>query len=141
MIWRKSLDNHDISQNYLHAIICPVLKPGGETYLPKSYRTIYLTSHIIKIFEKTIRKAVVSHLNNLLPQNQHGFLKGHSTLSQLLSQTETITRVLESENDLDSVYLDFSKAFDKVDHSILCSKLKSFRIGGNIRLWLHTFLT
>ena len=62
MIWRKSLDNHDIAQNYLRANFYPVLKPGGKTYLPKSYRPISLTSHIIKLFEKIIRKVIVSHL-------------------------------------------------------------------------------
>ena len=90
-----------------------------------------------------MRKAIISHLenNNLLPTYQYGFLKGHSTLSQLLSQTEKIIRVLENGNDLDSIYLDFSKAFDKVDHSILCAKLKSLGIGGKVGAWLHTFLT
>ncbi|MEL7079382.1 MAG: reverse transcriptase family protein [Cyanobacteria bacterium J06582_2] len=143
MIWRKSLDDNEIGQTYLHAIICPALKPGSESYHPKSYRPISLTSHIIKIFEKIMRKAIISHLerNNLLPTNQHGFLNGRSTLSQLLSQTENIIRVLENGNDLDSIYLDFSKAFDKVDHSILCAKLKSLGIGGKVGSWLHTFLT
>ena len=143
LMWRKSLDNSDIAQKYLHAIVCPVLKPGNESYHPKSYRPISLTSHIIKIFEKVMRKAIIKHLtdNQLLPSNQHGFLSGRSTLSQLLSQTETIIRALESRNDLDSVYLDFSKAFDKVDHSILCSKIKALGIGGKVGSWLHAFLT
>ena len=143
MMWRESLDNHDIDPLLLHAIVCPVQKPGSETYHAKSYRPISLTSHIIKIFEKIVRKAIISHLvnNNLLPTNQHGFLQGRSTLSQLLNQVETITRILESGNDLDSVYLDFAKAFDKVDHTLLYKKLKSMRIGGKVGVWLHTFLS
>ncbi|MEL7309482.1 MAG: hypothetical protein AAGK05_17585 [Pseudomonadota bacterium] len=48
MIWRSSLDNNDIADIYLHAIINPVLKPGCAANLPKSYRPISLTSHIIK---------------------------------------------------------------------------------------------
>ena len=143
LMWRKSLDNHDIAPICLHAVVCPVLKLGSESYLPKSYRPISLTSHLIKIFEKIIRKAIINHLanNNLLPINQHGFLQGRSTLSQLLNQVETITRVLESGHDLDSIYLDFAKAFDKVDHTILCNKLKKLRIGGKVGVWLHTFLS
>ncbi|MEL7079430.1 MAG: reverse transcriptase family protein [Cyanobacteria bacterium J06582_2] len=143
MIWRSSLDNNDIADIYLHAIINPVLKPGCAANLPKSYRPISLTSHIIKIMEKILRKAIIQHLtdNNLLPNNQHGFIKGRSTLSQLLGQTETILRTIEEGNDLDSIYLDFSKAFDKVDHNILCTKLKKLGIGGKIGTWLHTFLT
>ncbi|MEL7079429.1 MAG: reverse transcriptase family protein, partial [Cyanobacteria bacterium J06582_2] len=143
MIWRSSLDNNDIADIHLHAVIHPVLKPGSPANLPKSYRPISLTSHIIKIMEKILRKAIIKHLtdNNLLPNNQHGFIKGRSTLSQLLAQTETILRTIEEGNDLDSIYLDFSKAFDKVDHTILCTKLKRLGIGGKIGSWLHTFLT
>ncbi|WP_435316599.1 reverse transcriptase domain-containing protein, partial [Klebsiella pneumoniae] len=42
---------------------------------------------------------------------------------------------------MDSIYLDFSKAFDKVDHNLLFHKLKACRIGGKVGTWLHTFLT
>ena len=141
--WRNSLDRYDIAPIFLHAIVCPVLKPNSESYLPKSYRPISLTSHIIKIFEKIIRKAIINHLeiSGRLPSNQHGFLQGRSTLSHLLAHVETITRVLESAKDFDCIYLDFAKAFDKVDHSILCSKLKNLGIGGKIGVWLHSFLT
>ena len=143
LIWRASLDENDIAPISKHAIVCPALKSGSESYLPKSYRPISLTSHLIKIFEKIIRKAIINHLaaNDLLPSNQHGFLQGRSTLSQLISQVETILRALEVGNDVDSIYLDFAKAFDKVDHSILCRKLKEKRIGGPVGIWLHNFLT
>ena len=111
--------------------------------MAKSYRPISLTSHVIKIFEKIIRKVVINHLhdNNLLPPNQHGFLQGRSTLSQLISQTEITIRTLESGKDVDTVYLDFAKAFDKVDHKILATKLKSLGIGGKVGSWIFNFLT
>ena len=143
LIWRASLDKNDIAPVFKHAVICPGLKPNAPSHLPQSYRPISLTSHIIKIFEKIVRKAIITHLaeNNLLPVNQHGFLQGRSTLSQLINQVETIIRVLESGNDIDSIYLDFSKAFDKVDHTILCNKLKEKRIGGLVGAWLHNFLS
>ena len=142
-IWRKSLDSGYIVPIFLHGIVCPVLKPRSESYLPKSYRPISLTSHIIKIFEKIVKSAILKHLeeNNLLPTNQHGFLKGKSTLSQLLGQTESVIRVLESHKSVDTIYLDFAKAFDKVDHNILCQKVKSLLIGGKVGIWLHSFLS
>ena len=142
-IWRKSLDSGYIVPIFLHGVVCPVLKPRSESYLPKSYRPISLTSHIIKIFEKIVKSAILKHLedNNLLPINQHGFLKGKSTLSQLLCQVENITRILESDRSVDTIYLDFAKAFDKVDHHILCHKMKSLLIGGKVGIWLHSFLS
>ena len=127
----------------LHAIVCPVQKPESDSYHTKSYRPISLASHRINIFEKIVRKAIIKHLtdNSLLPTNQYGFLQGRSTLSQLFSQVETITRVLVSGTNLDSVYTDFAKAFDKVDHALLFTKIKNLRIGGKVGAWLHTFLS
>ena len=143
LLYRDSLDNNVIATIFKLAIMCPALKPNSDSHLPKSYRPISLTSHIIKIFEKIVRKAIIKHLveNNLLPSNQHGFLQGRSTLSQLISQVETIIRILESGSEIDSIYLDFAKAFDKVDHSILCAKIKEKRIGGSVGQWLHNFLS
>ena len=143
ILWRQSLSFNDIAGIFKHAITCPVLKSNSASYLPKSYRPISLTSHLIKIFEKIVREAIVKHLidNDLLPTNQHGFIKGRSTTSQLINQTETLIRLLESGSEIDTIYLDFAKAFDKVDHYILCNKLKEKRIGGRVGAWLHNFLS
>ena len=143
LLWRQSLSHNDIAKIFKHAITHPALKGNSESYLPKSYRPISLTSHLIKIFEKIIREAIVKHLmnNDLLPLNQHGFIQGRSTTSQLINQTESILRILESGSEVDTIYLDFAKAFDKVDHYILCNKLRDMRIGGRVGAWLHNFLS
>ena len=65
LLWRQSLSYNDIAQIFKHAITHPALKTNSESYLPKSYRPISLTSHLIKIFEKVIREAVVNHLINM----------------------------------------------------------------------------
>ena len=143
ILWRSSLDKTDIAQIFRHAITCPILKGNSETYQAKSYRPVSLTSHLIKIFEKIMAKAIMKHLmkNNLVPWNQHAFIEGRSTTSQLINHTELILRYLENNFDADTIYLDFAKAFDKVDHYILCKKLKEKRIGGLIGAWIHNFLT
>ena len=58
---------------------------------------------------------------------QHGFHSGRSCLSQLLEHHK-ILEELEKSNNVDIIYLDFAKAFDKVDHRILLNKLKKIRI-------------
>ncbi|MEL7196428.1 MAG: reverse transcriptase domain-containing protein [Bacteroidota bacterium] len=143
ILWRSSLSDCDIAQIFKHAITCPVLKSCSQSFLPKSYRPVSLTSHLIKVFEKIIAKEILQYLikNKLVPWNQHGFLNDRSTMSQLLSQTEIILRYLEAGDCADTIYLDFAKAFDKVDHFILCKKLKEKRIGGKVGAWLHNFLT
>ena len=94
LLWRHSLDTGDIATIFKQAIICPIQKPNSQRSEPKSYRPVSLTSHIIKVFERVIRGAIVKHLEklNLLPKNQHGFISGRSTLSQLLHQIEHLIR-------------------------------------------------
>ena len=90
-----------------------------------------------------MRSSIVKHLedNNLLPKNQHGFISGRSTLSQLLHQVEQMIRAWEDGKSTDTIYLDFAKAFDKVDHNILCHKIKRLGITGRVGIWIREFLT
>ena len=143
LLWRFSLDTGDIAPIFKKAIICPIQKANTQRCHPKSYRPVSLTSHIIKVFERIMRGSIVKHLvdNNLLPKNQHGFISGRSTLSQLLYQIEQMIRAWEEGKATDTIYLDFAKAFDKVDHNILCHKIKSLGITGKVGLWIREFLT
>ena len=143
ILWRHSLDKGDIALLLRKAIVCPIQKPNTQRNHPKSYRPVSLTSHIIKIFERVLRRNIVNFLqaNDLLPNNQHGFIAGRSTLSQLLNHVEEIIRAWEDGKVTDTIYLDFAKAFDKVDHGILCHKLKKLGITGKVGLWINCFLT
>ena len=89
-----------------------------------------------------MRSAIVKHLvdTDLLPKNQHGFISGRSTLSQLLQQVEQMIRSWEEGKSTDTIYLDFAKAFDKVDHNILCHKIKRLGITGKVGVWIREFL-
>ncbi|CAL4131540.1 unnamed protein product, partial [Meganyctiphanes norvegica] len=143
ILWRHSLDSGDIASLLKSAVICPILKPGSQRNHPKAYRPVSLASHIIKVFERIIRKALVEYLqeHDLLPENQHGFISGRSTLSQLLIHIEDAIRAYEEGKATDTVYLDFSKAFDKVDHDILCHKLRRLGITGKVGIWIKNFLS
>ena len=76
-----------------------------------------------------------------MDQNQHGSRAGRSTLSQLLEQQDEILNALEEGENLDTIYLDFSKAFDKCDHGIIFHKVKSLGIKEKIGRWLFNFLS
>ena len=77
-----------------------------------------MTSHAVKIYERIIRKIIVRYLefDNLLSHNQHGFGAGRSILTQLLTHFLDIYEYLTNDVDTDSIYLDYPKAFDKIDH-------------------------
>ena len=74
MMWRKCLDSGSIPDALKKSFIIPIHK-GGSHALPERYRPVALTSHLIKIFEKIIRKNLVLFIeeNNLFNPNQHGF--------------------------------------------------------------------
>ena len=142
LIWKKSLSTGEIPNILKTGNIVPIHK-GGSRGEAKNYRPVALTSHIIKIFEKVLRNHIVSHLeeNGLLNPGQHGFRTGRSCLSQLLAHFETITQILEDGDNVDVIYLDFSKAFDKVDFLVTLRKINLLGISGNVGKWIYSFLT
>ncbi len=101
-----------------------------------------LTSHIIKVFERVIRKKLVNYLENnkLLNSNQHGFRSNHSCITQLLSYVSDIFDNLIKNNETDCIYIDNSKAFDKIDHNILLYKLNYYGIKDKYLTWIEQFL-
>ena len=141
-IMQSSLESGDIPGILKLAFVTPIHK-GDSRSDPANFRPVSLTSHLIKTLERVIRKELVSYLerNQLMDVNQHGSRAGKSTLSQLLEHQDEILAALENGENFDSVYLDFSKAFDKCDHGILLHKIKSLKIKGRLGRWLQNFLT
>ena len=142
IFWRKCLDTGHIPKSLKQSVIVPQHK-GDSRAVPANYRPIALTSHIIKIFEKILRHHIVNHMdaNNLFNPNQHGFRTGRSCLSQLLEHVDTLINILQDESNADVVYLDFAKAFDKVDFAIVLNKINKLGINGKLHEWIKAFLT
>ena len=143
LIWTNSLNTGEIPEIFKMAFITPVLKPGAPKSETSSYRPVSLTSHLIKTFERVLKKVLQNHLEVTLALNdqQHGFRSRRSCLSQLLSHYNEILKGMEEGGNVDTVYLDFSKAFDKVDIGILCHKMRELGIHGNLAIWIFNFLT
>ena len=122
-------------------LITPIYK-GGSRCEAKNYRPITLTSHLIKVFERVVAKKILEYLESkgLLNPAQHTFRKGRSCLSQLLQHYQQVLNIMEHGDSADVIYLDFSKAFDKVDHKILIHKLSTVGIRGRLLSWIKSFL-
>ena len=93
--------------------------------------------------ERMIRDAVIQHMNtnNLFSSAQQGFIKGKSCTTQLLEFLEDVSQALDEGDDVDVIYLDFKKAFDKVPHRRLLVKLQGYGIQGKVLDWIQEFLT
>ena len=142
LLWRRSLDMGEIPAILKHGIISPIYKGGNRTH-PKNYRPVGLTSHVIKIFERIMVKKLSSFMekNSLHNNQQHGFRRGRSCLSQLMQHYMEILKSLEEGHGVDVIYLDFAKAFDKVNQTTLLQKLYRMGIQGKILRWFTNFFT
>ena len=140
-LWRSSIEAGYVPSLHKEGVITPIYK-GGSRGDCKSYRPVVLTSHISKVFERVVADQLVNYLESegYLSDNQHSFRKGRSCASQLLQHYYSILRMMEAGADVDVTYLDFSKAFDKVDLGVLLVKLRTMGIRGAVLTWLESFL-
>ena len=141
LLWRMSLDSGIMPDDINLAYITPIFK-GGDKSIPANYRPVALTNHTTKAFEKIIRQEIIHHLatQQLLNPTQHGFTSGKSTLTNLVEYYESILLLLEHHQQVDAIYLDYSKAFDKCDHDIILAKLENLGIRGKLNKWISAFL-
>ena len=115
------------------ANVTPVHKKNSKQVV-NNYRPLSILPIFSKIFEKIVFQKLYNHLvtNNLITTNQSGFRPNDSVTSQLISLVESIHSSLDIELEVRSVYLDMSKAFDKVWHEGLIFKLKQNGIDGKL---------
>ena len=97
---------------------------------------------MVKVLEKLVKTHIEAFLEekNILHDSQHGFRKGRSCQSNLLEFMEYITDCVDKGDPVDIIYLDLSKAFDKVPHVRLMYKLSQCGIGGTVHSWIKEWL-
>lgn len=105
--------------------IVPVFK-AGERADVSNYRPIALLCNFSKLFEFCVHHVTIRHVSRRVSERQHGFLAGRSTVTNLAVLSQYLAESLDSGGQVDVVYTDFSKAFDRIDHGLLISKLPSF---------------
>ena len=114
----------------------------GDRHLASNYRPVSLTSVSCKVLEHIIFRSIMDHVDvhKILKFFQHGFRANHSCETQLIDTIDDLARGLHNKQQLDLLILDFSKAFDKVAHKRLISKLQFYGIRNNTVLWLENWL-
>ena len=131
----------EIPVKWRTAHVMPIFKKG-DRHNPANYRPISLTCNPCKCMERIVAKELTAFLmsNNIIPENQHGFLSGRSTVSNLLQCINKWTQDHDDNKPTDVVYLDFEKAFDRVPFQRLLTKLEHHGIRGNLLKWISAFL-
>ena len=123
------------------ANVIPLYKSDDLTYL-NNYKPVSLLYMLSKVFEKIMYDRLLNLVNkyDLLYAHQYGFRKNRSTYMALLSLVDNLTHALDGEYVV-GVYLDFSKAFDTVDHMILLQKLYHCGVRGCAHDWFTSYLS
>jgi len=102
--------------------VTPVFKSGDINHII-NYRPVSMMSIIPKIFEGIVYRKVSPLFKNFIIDEQHGFVSSISTTSNLLVFQQFILNAFKLNYQVDVIFTDFAKTFDKVDHSILANKL------------------
>ena len=126
LLFDESLTKAEVPSDWLKAVIAVIFKKGKKS-LAGNYRPVSLTCILCKCMERLIRDHIVDHMkrNKLFSRKQYGFLAGRSVTLQLLYALEKWTEALDNGEEIDCIYTDFMKAFDRVPHQRLLVKMKS----------------
>ena len=140
-LFRKSIDEGRIPDDWRNANVIPIFKKGSRTE-PGNYRPVSLTSVTGKLLEWLVKNEIDAHVesNNLIKDTQHGFRRGRSTQTNLIEFLNVTTGWGDEGKCYDVIYLDFSKAFDVVCHKRLLEKLKAIGIQGKVINWIEDWL-
>jgi len=140
-IFEKSLNNNEIPRDWKLANVTPIFKKGDKSNV-ENYRPVSLTV----IFGKTMEKIIKVHIEKFLQdheivdQDQHGFTKGRSCLSNLLIFQKSVIDMLDDGYSVDIIYLDLQKAFDKVPHDKMIGKIRGLGMNEKIVEWIENWL-
>ena len=142
LIFNHCLKYSEFPSLWKIACVTPLYKKG-EPNMVGNYRPVSLLSTLSKVFEKIVFKYTYNFFldSKLISPFQSGFLPGFSTITQLLELQYILAKNLDDFQDTRIVFLDISKAFDRVWHDGLLYKLKECGISGTLLNWFQNYLT
>lgn len=139
-LFNRSLYDGVFPEKWKLSHITPIFKSGTRTNV-SNYRGVAVLPTLGKFFESIICTKLTGLYRNYISTRQHGFMKGRSTLTNLIEFTQIGLDTIETGRQLDVVYTDFQKAFDRVDHSLLLAKLERIGMHSSMLDWIRSYLT
>ena len=142
MIFNESFSKGIFPDHMKLAMILPFFK-GGSKLEVSNYRPVSVLPIISKLLEKLMLKRLTSFMekNKIIYEHQFGFQKNRSTTLAVVDLYTKIVNTLDKGNYACSVFLDFAKSFDTVNHKILISKLENYGIKGTVKQWFESYLS
>lgn len=140
-IFNQSIATNQFPTCFKIAKVLPIHKSGSKVK-KENYRPISILPIISLILERHVSIHLRNFLenNNLLYNRQSGFRPKHSCQTALAQLIDDWLLALDKNEYVGSVFLDLSKAFDLVDHTILLKKLRAYRFSERSLLWFSSYL-
>lgn len=138
-LYNLSLQTGIFPDTWKSSIITPIYKQGPK-HLVTNYRPIAQLPATAKIFDKIITTKLSDIVLPHIVKNQHGFMPGRSIVTNLLNFNNFVSCSLNKHSQVDVAYMDFSKAFDSVDHAILIDKIKTLKLNEKLIDWIISYL-
>ncbi len=140
-LFNKSMNEGVFPSLWKLSNISPVYKKAFR-HLKENYRPVSLLSCISKVMERIVYNALYNFFKvyGLLSERNSGFKEKDGTINQLVHLCHQIYQGLDNAKDICLVFLDVSKAFDKVYHPALLHKLERMGIAGNLLDWIASYL-
>ena len=140
-IFEKSFLTGSVPNEWKVSIVTPIFKNGSPLSV-SNYRPVSLTCVACRVMERIILDELLRNFlcQNLLIEDQHGFLPHLSTVTNLLRVFQSVSFNFSKKFRTDIVYIDFAKAFDKVSHPKLMRKLHAYGVSGSLFSWIESFI-
>ncbi|KAL0839920.1 hypothetical protein ABMA28_016536 [Loxostege sticticalis] len=139
IIYNKCMSEGVFPKVWKLANITPIHKNESKGDVA-NYRPISILSTLSKLFERLVHNQIYPILHKTIIEEQHGFVKQRSTVTNLLIFTNMLFEKVDDGAQVDVIYTDFKKAFDRVDHEILLNKIAFNGIRGNLLRWFASYI-
>lgn len=136
LLFNRSLAESVFPAKWKEALITPIHK-AGNVHDVKNYRGISILSCLPKVFESMLLDFLYPAVRHIITEDQHGFVRKRSTTTNLMSYVSTLIDKIEKRQQIDAVYVDFTKAFDRVPHHLVVEKIQRMGFPDWLTKWAH----
>lgn len=138
-IFNTSIATGQFPDTWKSSYVTPIHKSGDRSEC-SNYRSISIWSTLPKLFERLVCHYLDQKLGHFIHPSQHGFRSGLSTATNLTTFVNDVLNGMNECGQVDAIYTDFAKAFDRVNHDLLIRKLQLLGVDGCLLNWLRSYL-
>lgn len=139
ILYNRSLETGIFPDTWKIARVVPIHKNGKREWIV-NYRPVSVLSTVSKVFESLVYSLICTQVHKYISDEQSGFMAKRSTNTNLMLFVSDIIEKVDQGLQVDAVYTDFSKAFDKVNHNILLEKLHLYGVPDGLLRWCDSYL-